>query len=72
MRQSYGMTGSIESSIDRKRTEFRDRNPIMAEHEHGTMDYSAQEKTYNGFVKFATRTGIVIIVALIVLTLVNG
>ncbi|NIY73564.1 aa3-type cytochrome c oxidase subunit IV [Marivivens donghaensis] len=44
----------------------------MAEHEHGTMDYSAQEKTYNGFVKFATRTGIVIIVALIVLTLVNG
>ncbi|WP_293575851.1 aa3-type cytochrome c oxidase subunit IV [Phaeobacter sp.] len=27
----------------------------MAEHEHGSMDISVQEKTYEGFLKFTTR-----------------
>ncbi|MEM9583287.1 MAG: aa3-type cytochrome c oxidase subunit IV [Pseudomonadota bacterium] len=42
------------------------------EHEHGTMDYSDQEKTFNGFVKFTTYTVVGIIVFLIFLALVNG
>lgn len=41
-------------------------------HEHGEMDISVQEKTFDGFVTFVTRTVIVIIVALILLALVNG
>lgn len=42
------------------------------EHEHGTMDYSDQEKTYNGFIKFTTYTVVGILVFLILLAMVNG
>ena len=33
----------------------------MAEHEHGTMKTDAQEKTFDGFVKFVSRACMVII-----------
>ena len=44
----------------------------MAEHKHGSMDISTQEKTFEGFVKWITNTVIVIIVALILLAIING
>ncbi|WP_368184992.1 aa3-type cytochrome c oxidase subunit IV [Aestuariibius sp. HNIBRBA575] len=44
----------------------------MADHKHGEMDISVQEKTFAGFATAATRTSIAIIVALILLYLING
>lgn len=44
----------------------------MAEHKHGTMDITTQEKTFEGFVKITVRMAIAIIVALILLALING
>ncbi len=44
----------------------------MAQHEHGSMDISAQEKTFAGFVTFLTRSVIFIIVALILLAIVGA
>ena len=44
----------------------------MAEHKHGTMDITVQEKTFASFVTFVTRGAIVIIVALVLLALING
>lgn len=44
----------------------------MADHKHGEMDISVQEKTFDGFMKFTTRGVVVIIVALILLALVNA
>ncbi|MCX7566923.1 aa3-type cytochrome c oxidase subunit IV [Sulfitobacter sp. F26169L] len=37
----------------------------MAEHEHGSMNADAQEKTFDGFVTFVTRAAMVIIGILI-------
>jgi len=44
----------------------------MAEHKHGTMDTTVQEKTFNGFVTFVSRAVVVIIVTLILIALING
>ncbi|MDG1117390.1 MAG: aa3-type cytochrome c oxidase subunit IV [Flavimaricola sp.] len=44
----------------------------MAEHKHGEMDISTQEKTFDGFISMVTRTSIVIVVALVLLALING
>ena len=44
----------------------------MAEHKHGSMDITDHEKTFDGFVKFTTRSVIGIIVFLIFLAIVNG
>lgn len=33
----------------------------MAEHKHGSMDTSEQEKTFDGFMKWIIRTTVVII-----------
>lgn len=44
----------------------------MAEHKHGEMDISTQEKTFDGFISMVTKTSIVIVVALVLLALVNG
>lgn len=44
----------------------------MAEHKHGEMDITVQEKTFDGFIKLAVRTAIVIIVALVLIALING
>ncbi|SDF30188.1 aa3-type cytochrome c oxidase subunit IV [Limimaricola pyoseonensis] len=41
-------------------------------HEHGTMDITEQEKTFDGFMKLTVRGTIAIIVALILLALVNA
>lgn len=44
----------------------------MAKHEHGKMDISVQEKTFAGFVKFASWSIVVIIGILIFMALVNA
>lgn len=44
----------------------------MADHEHGKMDTTDQEKVFEGFVKIVTRTTIVIIAILVFLALVNA
>ncbi|MBM9593333.1 aa3-type cytochrome c oxidase subunit IV [Roseitranquillus sediminis] len=44
----------------------------MAEHKHGHMDITEQERTFVGFVQWVTRTVIVILVLLVLLALVNG
>ena len=44
----------------------------MAEHKHGEMDISVQEKTFDGFVKMTIRAVILIIAILIFMALVNA
>ena len=41
----------------------------MAEHKHGEMDITTQEKTFAGFMKFSTWTAIWIIVLLILMAI---
>ena len=44
----------------------------MAEHKHGSMDITDQEKTFEGFVKFATWVAGISIGILIFMALVNS
>jgi hypothetical protein len=44
----------------------------MAEHKHGEMDTSVQEKTFDGFISMVTKGSIVIIAFLIFLALVGA
>lgn len=44
----------------------------MAEHIQGTMDTTAQEKTFNGFISFVKVSVISVIVILVFMALVNG
>ena len=44
----------------------------MAEYKHGSMDIRVQEKTFEGFVKFMTRSAIVIICILLFMAAVNS
>ena len=44
----------------------------MADHKHGEMDISVQEKTFDAFIKYVTRGSIACILALIFLALVNA
>lgn len=44
----------------------------MAEHEIGSMDTSAQEKAYDGFIKASVRSTIAIILVLVFMALVNA
>ena len=44
----------------------------MADHKHGKMDVTEQEKTFGGFLRFALWTGVVCVVVLIFLALVNA
>lgn len=37
----------------------------MADHKHGEMDIEAQEKTFEGFMRFTTKTVIVILLIVI-------
>ena len=39
----------------------------MAEHKHGSMDIEVQEKTFDGFMSFTTRSVVVILFILVVL-----
>jgi len=44
----------------------------MSEHEHGSMDTSAQQATFSGFLRAAMIVGAISILTLIFLALVNG
>ena len=44
----------------------------MAEHKHGEMDITVQEKTFDNFMWFVSRGAIAIVVFLIFLALVNA
>lgn len=44
----------------------------MAEHKHGNMDITTQEKTFAGFVTFIGRAVVIILVSLVLLALING
>ncbi|MBM1220363.1 aa3-type cytochrome c oxidase subunit IV [Ponticoccus sp. SC2-23] len=44
----------------------------MAEHEHGKMDISVQEKTFESFISIVTKTSIGIIIFLVLLALINA
>lgn len=44
----------------------------MAEHTHGEMDITDQEKTFEGFINWVVRTTVGIIVFLILLAMING
>ncbi|QFT61718.1 aa3 type cytochrome c oxidase subunit IV [Roseivivax halotolerans] len=44
----------------------------MAEHKHGEMDTTEQQKTFDGFVTFTIRTVIVILVAVVLLAIFNA
>lgn len=44
----------------------------MADHKHGEMDTSVQEKTFDGFISMVTKGTVIIIVSLILLALING
>ena len=44
----------------------------MAEHKHGSMDITTQEKTFDGFIRFTIRTVIVILVAVVLLAMFNA
>jgi hypothetical protein len=44
----------------------------MADHKHGEMDITVQEKTFDGFIKMVTRGSIACIALLIFIALVNG
>ncbi|MDF1727217.1 MAG: aa3-type cytochrome c oxidase subunit IV [Sulfitobacter sp.] len=41
----------------------------MADHEHGKMDIKTQEKTFDDFMTFVTRTAIVILVILVAMAI---
>ncbi len=44
----------------------------MADHKHGEMDISVQEKTFDGFMKYVTWGAIISIALLVFIGLVNG
>jgi competence protein ComGC len=44
----------------------------MAEHKHGEMDISVQEKTFAGFISMVVKGAIISILLLIFIGLVNG
>jgi len=44
----------------------------MAEHKHGEMDISTQEKTFEGFIRWSKNVAIVSIVILIFLAIFNS
>ncbi len=44
----------------------------MADHKHGEMDITVQEKTFDGFISWVTKGTVVIIVALILLALIGA
>lgn len=41
----------------------------MAEHEHGTMNTEVQEKTFDGFMSFTTKSVIVILAILVLMAI---
>lgn len=41
----------------------------MADHEHGSMEFKAQQKTFDGFMSWVTKSTIVIIVLLVLMAI---
>ena len=41
----------------------------MADHEHGSMDYTTQQKTFDGFMSWVTKSVIVILVLLVLMAM---
>lgn len=41
----------------------------MADHEHGSMDIDVQEKTFDGFMSFVSKSVVVILFILIVMAI---
>lgn len=41
----------------------------MADHKHGDMDVTTQEKTFDGFMRWTTRTVIAIIVLIVLMAI---
>lgn len=44
----------------------------MAEYEHGSMDITEQERTFESFIRWMTRAAVATIVLLILIAIVNG
>jgi hypothetical protein len=44
----------------------------MAEHKHGTMDTTAHEKTFNGFVRIVANVAIASLLILVFLAIFNS
>lgn len=44
----------------------------MAEHEHGSMDITEQEKTFDGFMRMSVRVTVISIAALLFLAVFNS
>ncbi len=44
----------------------------MADHKHGSMDITDQEKTFNGFITFTIRSVIVILCLVIFMAVFNS
>jgi fumarate reductase subunit C len=44
----------------------------MAEHKHGEMDTTDQEKTFEGFITFTIKTVLVILALVILMALLNA
>ncbi|WP_114965840.1 aa3-type cytochrome c oxidase subunit IV [Alkalilacustris brevis] len=44
----------------------------MANHKHGEMDISEQEKTFAGFIKFSIWVTVIVLAILVFLALVNA
>jgi len=44
----------------------------MAEHKHGEMDITDQEKTFEGFIRFSVWVAAISVLILVFLALVNG
>lgn len=44
----------------------------MADHKHGSMDTTEQEKTFSGFIIFTTKVIIAILLAVVFMALVNA
>ncbi len=44
----------------------------MADHKHGEMDTTAQEKAFAGFISLTTKAAVICIAVLIFMALVNG
>ncbi|SNR34508.1 aa3-type cytochrome c oxidase subunit IV [Puniceibacterium sediminis] len=44
----------------------------MAEHKHGSMDITAQEQVFSGFISFVTKSVVVIICLVVLLAIFNA
>ena len=60
----HGVTWPIKSIRDSPTVQIKG-TAAMADHKHGEMNTEVQEKTFEGFMRFTTRTVIVILVLLI-------